>query len=200
MTLRWLRRFGLLIGLLLAALLAPAHAQSIESVLAPGEVIAGHAKVEHECANCHVRFNPKGQDALCVACHKEVGQDMKARTGFHGRQAQATCRSCHTDHKGRQAKIVQLDPKRFDHKQTDYLLRAKHLDVACDKCHTSGKKYWQAASECLSCHKKDDVHKGGISGKCADCHSETGWKHTDFDHGKKTHFTLEDKHATKAKC
>lgn len=200
MSLRWLRRFGLLIGLLLAALLAPAHAQSIESVLAPGEVIAGHAKVEHECANCHVRFNPKGQDALCMACHKEVGQDMKARTGFHGRQPAATCRSCHTDHKGRQAKIVQLDTKRFDHKQTDYLLKARHLDVACDKCHASGKKYWQATSECLSCHKKDDVHKGGISGKCADCHTETGWKHTDFDHGKKTHFALEDKHATKAKC
>lgn len=200
-TKRWLHLGLLLLSLLLLVLGGPANAQSIESVLAPGDVIAGHAKVEHECANCHVRFNPKGQDAQCVVCHKEVGQDMKARTGFHGRQKpDATCRSCHTDHKGRQARIVALDTKRFDHKQTDYLLKAKHLDVACDKCHVSGKKFWQAASECLSCHKKDDAHKGGIGGKCSDCHSEIGWKTTDFDHGKKTHFALEDKHATKAKC
>lgn len=190
---RWCRLLALLVIL---SWLPPASAQTIESVLAPGELIAGHAKVEHDCASCHVRFNPKGQDALCVACHKQVGQDQKARTGFHGRQKpDASCRSCHTDHKGRQARIVQLDTHRFDHRLTDYPLKARHTDVACDKCHGSGKKYWQAPSDCLSCHKKDDVHKGGIGSKCADCHSEAGWKHTDFDHGRKTHFALEDKHA-----
>src|SRR3990167_2807643 len=82
------------------------HAQSIESVLAPGDLIAGHVKVENDCSSCHVRFNPKGQDALCMACHKEVGQDIKTQQGFHGRlKGQPTCRSCHTDHKGRQARI-----------------------------------------------------------------------------------------------
>lgn len=173
-----------------------ALAQSIESVLAPGELVSGHAKAEHDCASCHVRFNPKGQDALCMACHKEVGQDMKSHQGFHGRlKGSPTCRSCHTDHKGRQARIVQLDTKRFDHQQTDYSLKGKHVDVACTKCHVPGKKYWQASSDCLSCHKKDDVHKGGIGPACADCHRESGWKDTTFDHGKKTHFTLADKHA-----
>lgn len=184
----------------LCVVMGAAQGQSIESVLAPGEVVSSHAKVENECASCHVRFNPKGQDALCMACHKPVGQDVKARQGFHGRlKADATCRSCHTDHKGRGAKIVQFDAKRFDHLQTDYKLVAKHQDVACDKCHASGKKYAQAPAECAACHKKDDVHKGGISGKCSDCHRETGWKDTTFDHGKKTKFALEDKHA-KVKC
>jgi hypothetical protein len=197
----WLKRgLGLALCLVLWLAGGVAHAQSIESVLAPGSVIAGHAKVENECANCHVRFNPKGQDAQCVVCHKEVGQDLKTRAGFHGRnKADATCRSCHTDHKGRQARIVPFDPKRFDHRQTDYLLKAKHIDVPCEKCHVAGKKYWQAATDCLSCHKKDDMHKGGVGPKCADCHRETGWKDTDFDHGKKTHFALEDKHA-RLKC
>jgi len=181
-------------------LVVGAHAQSIESVLAPGEVIAGHAKVEHECANCHVRFNPKGQDALCMACHKEVAQDVKQHQGLHGRlKAQPSCRSCHTDHKGRQARIVLLDTKRFDHQQTDYTLKGKHTDVACNQCHAAGKKYWQAPADCFTCHKKDDVHKGGIGKQCADCHRETSWKLTDFDHGKKTHFALEDKHL-KLKC
>ncbi|MDO9236816.1 MAG: cytochrome C [Aquabacterium sp.] len=177
-----------------------AQAQSIESVLAPGDVITGHAKIEQSCSNCHVRFNPKGQDALCMACHKEVGQDVALHQGLHGRlKGQPSCRSCHTDHKGRPARIVQLDTKRFDHQQTDYLLKGKHVSVACDKCHNAGKKYWQAPAECISCHKKDDVHKGGITAKCVTCHRETGWKDLDFDHGKQTHFTLEDKHA-KRQC
>lgn len=195
--LAWLRPWLLGVAWALLGLLQSAQAQSIESVLAPGALIAGHAKVEHDCASCHVRFNPKGQDALCVACHREVGQDLKARTGLHGRgkAANATCRSCHTDHKGRQAKIVSLDTQRFDHSQTDYRLKAKHERVACEKCHTAGKKYWQAPSDCLSCHKKDDTHKGGLGGQCADCHRETGWTDTDFDHAKKTRFALEDKHA-----
>lgn len=185
---------------LVALLPWSAHGQSVESVLAPGDVIAGHAKLEGVCASCHVRFSPKGQDALCMDCHKEVSRDVKSKSGFHGRlKGEPTCRSCHTDHKGRQARIVQFDPKKFDHRQSDYLLKAKHQDVACDQCHLKGKKYWQAASDCLSCHKKDDVHKGGIGGKCSDCHSESGWKDTSFDHAKKTKFALEQKH-TKVKC
>ncbi|HEX5372735.1 MAG TPA: cytochrome c3 family protein [Aquabacterium sp.] len=176
------------------------HAQSIESVLAPGELIAGHVKVENDCSSCHVRFNPKGQDALCMACHKEVGQDIKTKQGFHGRlKGQPTCRSCHTDHKGRQARIVDLDRKHFDHRQSDYLLKGKHQEVACDKCHVSGRKYWQAPMDCLSCHKKDDVHKSGLGGKCADCHHEFDWKDARFDHDKKTRFALLDKH-DQVKC
>ena len=27
--------------------------------------------------------------------------------------------------------------------------------------------------ECNACHKKDDVHKGGLGVKCADCHGES---------------------------
>lgn len=185
------------------------RAQNIEAVLAPGDVISGHAKVENDCVSCHVRFNPKGQDQLCMDCHKEVGQDVKGKKGYHGRLKGApTCRSCHTDHKGRKAKIVVFDPKKFDHQLSDYALKGKHKDTKCEDCHVAGKKYWQAPLECLSCHKKDDVHKGGILdkpekggaiSKCSDCHNESTWKEADYDHGKKTRFALEDKHG-KLKC
>ena len=206
----WVHRLAVLIcatWLTMLGLCHPAAAGTIEAVLAPGELIADHAKVENDCASCHVRFNPKGQDALCMDCHKDVGQDVRKRMGFHGkaRDPDASCRSCHTDHKGRKARIVQFDPKGFDHKQTDYLLKGKHKDAACDKCHAPAKKYRQAASDCLSCHKKDDAHKGGILdkagavAKCSDCHSESGWKDTHFEHGKQTRFALEDKHA-RLKC
>ena len=77
---------GLLWVVLLAVMCAAwpgrAHAQNIEAVLAPGELTQGHAKYEKDCTNCHVRFSPKGQDALCADCHKEVKQDLQTHQGF----------------------------------------------------------------------------------------------------------------------
>ena len=177
---------------------APALAQNIESVLRPGELIQGHAKWEEECSECHVRFDRAAQDQLCMGCHKEVGQDMRNHAGYHGRLKPQTCRSCHTDHKGRNAKIVELDKKKFDHEKTDYVLRGKHVKVECDKCHEPKKKYWEAAKDCNSCHRKDDVHKGSLGPKCADCHTDNDWKEAKFDHDK-TRFPLKDKHVD-TKC
>ncbi len=175
---------------------APARAQSLESALAPGPVIKGHAKAEAECGNCHVRFDRAGQDKLCIACHKDVGQDLRDATGYHGRKLRdkpQVCRSCHTDHRGREMDIAPLDTKAFDHRQTDYLLKGKHAPVDCKSCHPAGKKYRQAPQDCLACHQKDDKHKGSLGQACADCHVEQGWKETRFDHDK-TKFALTGKH------
>lgn len=174
---------------------APVGAQNIETILAPGKLIQGHAKVEEDCSQCHVKFDRKAQDGRCMACHKDVGADVKARTGFHGRSRPQACNSCHTDHKGRNAQIVVLDKKKFDHAETDYRLRGKHEQVACDQCHQRGKKYSVAPSECHACHKKDDEHKGGLGTQCGDCHGESDWKDARFDHGKKTKLSLTGKHA-----
>lgn len=177
----------------------PATAQNLESVLRPGDLVQGHAKWDEECTKCHVRFDKAAQDRLCMDCHKEVGADMRDRTGYHGRQKAQPCRSCHTDHKGRGARIVVFDKQKFDHDESDYALRGKHAKVACDKCHEPKKKYWEAPSDCNACHKKDDVHKGQLGTKCADCHNESDWKEVNkFDHDK-TRFQLRGKHAD-AKC
>ena len=178
-----------------------AFGQTIESALAPGLVSTPHLKYEHDCNSCHVRFQPSGQDKLCMDCHKEVGKDVRERTGYHGRKENPTqtCRSCHSEHRGRAAKLAPLDTKTFDHKLTDYLLVDKHQEVECNKCHQPGKRWSEAAHDCNACHTKDDVHKGGLGRKCEDCHQPKGWKEVDFDHGKKTRFTLLDKHAP-AKC
>jgi hypothetical protein len=175
-----------------------AQAQGIESVIAPGKLFKDHAKVEDECAKCHVKFDRKAQDRLCMDCHKDVGADVRGKGGYHGRMKPQACRTCHTDHKGRDARIVDLDKKNFDHALTDFTLRAKHKEVECDKCHVSGKKYREAPQECNACHKKDDVHKGSLGPKCADCHNENKWKEARFDHDK-TRFALKDKHFD-AKC
>jgi hypothetical protein len=172
-----------------------AWADSLESVLMPGKVIQGHAKAEGQCNKCHVRFNRAGQDALCGDCHKEVAHDVAQKQGFHGRAREGKpCRECHTEHKGREARLVVLDEKKFDHRQTDYLLKGKHLEAECKQCHRPGSTYRSAQATCVACHRQEDEHKGKLGAQCADCHTETDWKEAKFDHDK-TRFRLEDKHA-----
>ena len=75
-----------------------AQAQTLESVLAPGPVIQGHVKTEHDCKGCHARFDRAAQDGLCTSCHKDVGEDIRQHQGYHGkREPRQACRSCHTE-------------------------------------------------------------------------------------------------------
>lgn len=179
-----------------------AGAQSLESAVMPGAVIQGHADLESTCANCHIRFDRAAQPRLCLDCHKPVRADVDARTGYHGRikEGERECRGCHTEHRGRAARIVLFDEKKFDHAQSDYPLRGKHRKTACASCHRAKLKYRQAPADCLSCHRKDDKHKNGLGPKCGNCHNEDNWKEARFDHAK-TKFPLHLAHADpKLKC
>ncbi len=193
-------RFAAFITMALASLLLTgvAGAQSLESVLAPGKLNQGHAKWEDDCKTCHVKFDRAAQSVLCADCHKDVASDLRAKTGYHGRLKPQACNTCHTEHKGRNAQLINFDKNKFDHAQSDFVLRDKHRPLACEKCHVTGKKYREAPTQCSVCHHKDDVHKGALGAKCADCHSENSWKDSRFDHGA-TRFALVDKHVT-VKC
>lgn len=196
------RRFRaclLALAALAATLAAPAGAQTLESVLSPGKLIQGHAKYEDDCRSCHVPFDRAGQDRLCMDCHKEVGQDVRDKRGYHGLMKPQACRSCHTEHRGRDMRIAEFDKATFDHGRTDFALRSAHVKVDCAKCHAPGRPWREAPLDCNGCHRKDDVHKGSLGVKCADCHNEANWKETTrFDHSK-TRFELTGKHAD-VKC
>jgi hypothetical protein len=195
---RCLRAWALLAGLLLAIVAGPGSAQSLESALSPGPLTRSHAKADGSCSDCHVRFDRAGQDGRCLACHKEVAGDLRAKTGLHGKQPAQACRTCHVDHRGRDMNIAPLNTSLFDHRATNYLLRGKHTAVACKACHASAKdvpakKYREAPHECIGCHLKDDKHKASLGKDCASCHAEQGWKDVKVDH-EKTRFPLTGKH------
>jgi len=187
------RRLLFAVGLLLVA--GAGHGQSLEGVLKPGDVIDGHAKYEDECRKCHVPFDRPAQDGLCRDCHKEVNVDMRDRRGYHGRLTPQSCRSCHTDHKGRAARIVKLDERSFDHKLTDFELQGAHASpkLKCESCHKPKLKHREAPNTCVGCHRKDDVHKGKLGDDCVHCHNDIRWKDIKFDHDK-TKFPLRNKH------
>ena len=191
----WLR--VLFMALTSLSLSTQLHAADIEKLLMPGEVISGHAKFEADCGQCHVRFRKSTQRRLCLDCHDEIDKDITDRHGFHGGNAttrDAGCKSCHSEHLGRNADIVLLNTATFDHDLTDFALQGSHTGVSCKSCHKPDKAYAEADSTCHACHGGDqDPHQGKLGKACHDCHTSKSWQKFDFDHDK-TDFALHGKH------
>jgi len=163
---------------------SPAHAQ-IKSLIMPGQVIAGHADIEQDCESCHVAFERGRQRDLCAVCHEDVAADISAPSGYHGLFDSArtgACASCHTEHEGRDAQIVELNRQTFDHGLTDFALTGKHTDADCDGCHQPDTKFRDAPHACFDCHQEDDAHDGSLGTDCASCHSPSDWLDVEFDH------------------
>lgn len=196
-----MRQWCLLITLLLSCVTARAVDFNLESVLSPGELSKAHAKYDNDCAQCHTREGRQQLNQLCLACHKPVATDIGQGTGFHGRKPgvkTAQCKLCHSEHKGRDADIVQLNTNAFMHDFTDFQLKGSHSVLGCNQCHAAGKAFREAGGSCIDCHRDDDVHKGAQGEQCQNCHGETQWRKTAFDHGK-TKFALTGAHE-KAAC
>lgn len=175
---------------------------ALERLVSPGEVIAGHAKFEKDCNICHEPFYRSSQSKLCLDCHKEIAADVRDKTGFHGIRKEvsaAACSHCHTDHKGRKFDIVQLDVLTFGHTSTNFALVGAHISIKCDGCHPAGKKFREASTECVGCHKAADPHKGDLGDKCETCHDAKAWRTTKHFNHDLTDFKLTGAH-TEATC
>ena len=75
-----------------------------------------------------------GQPAKCLDCHKDVEGGRTGKRAFHGRSplvARKECKTCHVEHEGRNAILVILDEKKFDHRFTDMPLLGAHARVTC---------------------------------------------------------------------
>jgi hypothetical protein len=182
----------------LAAAPAPAAGLDLKSmILMPGPLAQAHAKEEKNCEACHTSFDKSAQDSLCLDCHEDIGGDRDQGEGFHGRSDLAStvsCKSCHTDHKGRDYNIVPLDQDIFDHESADFALSGKHSSTPCEGCHLAGTKFRETSSECYACHKDQDPHRAALGQECGSCHTPDGWnKPAGFDHSQ-TDFPLRGGH------
>lgn len=196
-----------LVGITLLCMVTAVKAEMspLDAMIIPGEVIEGHKSIEHECKQCHLKFKRTRQNELCLSCHehRQIAEDVKNKRGYHGQMTGFACSKCHTDHKGRKAKIVSLNPDTFNHKWTDFPLTGAHAKtkVKCRDCHDPGEAHRQAPSTCYACHREDDDrkgHKGSLGKECGSCHVTRDWKTVRFDH-RKTDFPLLGKHR-EVKC
>lgn len=175
----------------------PARTATLEGLLMPGPLASAHAELESDCGNCHNRADRAQQAQRCAACHKDIAADLREKRGFHGRRpeiAGAQCSTCHSDHLGRDGRIVPVMPPAFDHAATDFRLDGAHRAVSCSGCHASGKKYREAPERCIDCHRKIEPHEEKLGNDCASCHATTGWSQVSYDHAK-TRFPLQARHA-----
>ena len=182
----------------LSLIISEIRALEIEQFFMPGELIFDHEELETTCTNCHVRGRDTTQKKLCLDCHdhEPIADDIRNKRGFHGKDKNARkldCKSCHSDHKGREARVVWLDKDKFDHRFTDFRLEGKHQLTECSACHKKESKYREAKNGCYDCHSEDDAHKGDLGKKCSDCHVPAGWYKSEFDHDK-TDFKLKFAH------
>lgn len=190
--------------LILSCFAGTASAAPFEKALMPGEVIQGHAKYELDCNKCHQRFDKDAQVGLCADCHKDIAGDISSKTRMHGRLEDKSCRNCHTEHKGRNAKIAHIDKDKFDHTRTAFQLKGAHKEasVKCANCHVDKVKHRDTPRLCNDCHKKDDQakgHKGSLGKQCENCHDEKSWKEARFDH-EKTKFPLAGGKHAETRC
>jgi hypothetical protein len=173
-------RSWLQLALIVAALIAIysglcSKAYAVESA-SPGPMAAAHAAIESQCSQCHVPLLGT-PDHKCLACHTALQRQIASKRGFHSTIGQATCVSCHRDHKGRDH-VLSGTPSNFDHKLASFALVGKHVDLPCAACHktSAGQTKWKGiGSACAACHQ-DKVHRGAFGPSCGSCHGNEGWK------------------------
>jgi len=143
--------------------------------------LLGKHKPPLECTECHKGYiYEENLKTTCVSCHKK--DDKKAHKGKFGNK----CETCH----------VESDWKKipFDHDKTDFPLLGKHRPpLECTECHKGTLYKEDLKTDCYSCHKKDDKHKGQEGKKCESCHDEKSWDKTSWDHRLST-YPLTGKH------
>lgn len=192
------------VGLIAIGFQNSAKPSSIETLVMPGPVSQAHADIETECDDCHAAFSKSLQRDQCLSCHEHenVLQDQQASTGFHGLFEPARnveCSSCHNEHEGRDADIVGFEKELFDHAFTDFILEGAHVELVCEACHLADQQFRQAPGLCKDCHEEDDSHQGHLGESCGNCHRETSWEVTSFDHSKNSDYELTGAH-TAVEC
>lgn len=134
------------------------------------------------CRDCHdAEVSHREAPNDCVGCHR----DDDAHRGKLGDD----CDDCHA--------ATHWTKGEFDHAATRFPLVGAHARVDCALCHPDAR-YEKTPTDCVSCHRITDAHRGRFGGKCDSCHTPRDWKRSIFDHDE-TDFPLRGRHA-QARC
>jgi len=191
----------------------------IQAQLSPGPLSNAHAHLSGmtNCLTCHTLGN-QDLSENCLDCHTPIQSRILSKDGFHGQLDETKCQTCHSDHIGRDFVMIHWEPSQegFDHTQTDYELDGKHVDVACESCHTKSlvlaedilqyanstksvdvlsTTFLGLKTDCTDCHE-DVHHEEFVKQTCQECHTTEGWLdiRKTFDHALKTEFPLRGAH------
>jgi hypothetical protein len=156
-------------------------------------LLGAHASTT--CDQCHANNRFAGTPTDCFSCHQTDFQSASNPNHVAGNFSQ-NCQICHQNTAWR--------PANFDHNLTSFPLRGAHAAVECALCHVNGQ-YAGTSKDCFSCHQTDfqsalnpNHVTGNFSQTCTQCHTESAWRPSTFDHSR-TAFPLLGAH-TAVEC
>ena len=149
-----------------------------------------HATVP--CEKCHMvagqtkpLYKPIPHDE-CTPCHKDP----------HAGGLGPVCSKCHVT-----GSFKTLQAGSFNHDQTRYPLRSKHVPVKCEQCHDPVKAWGKkpAFASCGACHKDQHAGTATIDRRtvdCAACHRVEGFRVNAFtvEQHRNSAYPLEGRH------
>ncbi len=181
----------------------------ISAQISPGELTSAHAKYEglSNCTKCHV-LGKQVQESKCLSCHDEINRLISSGKGYHASPEVKgkECQSCHSEHHGRDFRIINFYPDKFNHSESGFKLEGKHSEIKCGECHQAkfvvNKKlflrrqntFLGLSTDCVSCH--EDVHRGTLGRNCASCHNNEKFKPAVFFNHDSAKFKLTGAHKT----
>jgi hypothetical protein len=133
-------------------------------------LLGKHTRVE--CRQCHASQEFKDAKPDCLSCH--------AKEDRHKERLGPRCGQCHNENGWKDWD--------FEHgKRTRFPLEDSHEKVACTGCHTTPvKDKFALTSDCVSCHRRDDVHFGTYGERCDECHRPDNWRRIIKREGNRT--------------
>jgi len=80
-----------------------------------------------------------------------------------------------------------------------FALAGAHRGLDCGRCHDGAPEKKKISSDCASCHRLDDDHRGRYGLRCGECHGAKAWTPARFRHDRDTDFKLLGAHR-EARC
>ncbi len=147
-----------------------------------------HIPIANDCALCHVGGNYSNTPNTCAGCHTP---DYNASTNPNhvALGLPMDCEQCHTT-------SPDWEPATFPIHNNYYQLNGAHASIAndCALCHNGN--YNSTPNTCAGCHLDDyngttnpNHSTANFPTTCDDCHTETAWVPSTFDHSTFYPFT-----------
>ncbi|MGA0162694.1 MAG: hypothetical protein ACO3LE_00390 [Bdellovibrionota bacterium] len=131
---------------------------------------------ELSCQKCHENHLLGDYQVKLIAGAKLATECVNCHYDVHQGEMGSNCESCHSTNS------FELEYAEKVHDLGFFKLEGFHDQLECSDCHATNNNLQGTGEFCAWCHEKDDIHLGQMGNTCGDCHYQTSWLPTHFQH------------------